>query len=42
MLARRERHRHLLIPAVVVLGLGVLGWKYLGKDLVRHIRINTM
>jgi len=42
MLARRGHNYRLLIPAAVVVGVGLLGWFLLGKDLKRYIRISTM
>lgn len=42
MLAKQGRHFGLLIPAAMVIGLGVLGWIYLGKDVKRYIRISLM
>jgi hypothetical protein len=41
--ATKERnHNRLLIQAAVLIGLGLLGWIYLGRDLKRYIRISTM
>lgn len=32
----------LLIAGVVVVGLGLLAWSYVGADLRRYIKINSM
>jgi hypothetical protein len=42
MLAKQGRRHRLLVPAAMVIGLGVVGWILLGKDLIRYIRISTM
>ncbi len=42
MMTKNGRHYGLLIPAAMVIGLSVLGWIYLGKDVKRYIRISLM
>jgi hypothetical protein len=32
----------LTITGVVIVGLGLAAWAYLGKDLMRYIKISTM
>jgi hypothetical protein len=40
--ARTTNHSGLLITGLAIVGLGALAWFYLGKDVMRYIRMETM